>query len=65
MATVFVYIALFSCILLKEAHLLDTNSGKAGIMFVYLVQLVGLFQWSIRQSCEVENLVNLFKFVLF
>lgn len=56
-ATAFVYIAVFSCIMLKELKFLDTDSGKAGLMFVYLVQLVGLFQWTIRQSCEVENLV--------
>lgn len=29
-----------------------------GLMLVYLLQLVGLFQWTIRQSCEVENLMT-------
>ena len=27
-------------------------------MLVYTCELMGLFQWGIRQSCEVENLVN-------
>ena len=29
-----------------------------GIMLVYMCQLIDLFQWTVRQSCEVENYVN-------
>lgn len=31
------------------------DSGDAGILFVYLFNLIGLFQWCVRQSCEIEN----------
>ncbi|CAF0703150.1 unnamed protein product [Brachionus calyciflorus] len=57
-ATIFTYIALFSCILMKELNILNVSSGDVGIMLVYLLQLVGLFQWTVRQSCEVENLMT-------
>ena len=38
---------------------LNLNSGVVGLMLIYLCQLIGLFQWTIRQSCEVENLVKM------
>nr|APD26522.1 ATP-binding cassette transporter subfamily C member 4 X4 protein [Brachionus koreanus] len=57
-ASIFTYIALFSCILMKEWQFLEITSGDVGLMLVYLLQLVGLFQWTIRQSCEVENLMT-------
>ncbi len=38
---------------------LNLNSGVVGLMLIYLCQLIGLFQWTIRQSCEVENLVKI------
>ena len=34
------------------------NSGQMGIMLVYICQLLGLFQWAVRQSVEVENLMT-------
>ncbi len=34
---------------------MNIDSGDAGILFVYLFNLIGLFQWCVRQSCEVEN----------
>ncbi|CAF0703154.1 unnamed protein product [Brachionus calyciflorus] len=57
-ATIFTYIAVFSCIFLKRYDFLDMDSGQVGLMLVYLLQLVGLFQWTVRQSCEVENLMT-------
>nr|QNH67887.1 ATP-binding cassette transporter subfamily C member 4 X4 [Brachionus rotundiformis] len=57
-ASIFTYIALFSCILMKEWNFLAISAGDVGLMLVYLLQLVGLFQWTIRQSCEVENLMT-------
>nr|UOU03342.1 ATP-binding cassette subfamily C4-4-1 [Brachionus rubens] len=63
-ATIFTYIALFSCIFMKEWKLLDVSSGDVGLMLVYLLQLVGLFQWTVRQSCEVENLMTAVERVL-
>ena len=55
-AVVFSYIVIFSCIFLKDY--LNVNSGQIGIMLVYLCQLLNLFQWTIRQSCECENLMT-------
>ena len=55
-ATVFTYISIFSFIMLKD-HL-NLNSGQVGIMLVYICQLIGLFQWGVRQSVEVENLMT-------
>ena len=55
-ATSFTYLSIFSFILFKDY--LGVNSGQVGLMLVYLCQLVGLFQWTIRQSCEVENLMT-------
>nr|UOU03343.1 ATP-binding cassette subfamily C4-4-2 [Brachionus rubens] len=57
-ATIFTFIALFSCIILREWKILNLTSGDVGLMLVYLLQLVGLFQWTVRQSCEVENLMT-------
>ena len=37
---------------------MNIDSGDAGILFVYLFNLIGLFQWCVRQSCEVENIVR-------
>ena len=34
---------------------MQIDSGDAGILFVYLFNLIGLFQWCVRQSCEIEN----------
>ena len=47
---------MFSCIILKNN--LNINSGQIGVMFVYLFQLLSVFQWTVRQSCEVENLMT-------
>jgi len=55
-ASVFTYISIFSFIMLKN-HL-NLNSGQVGIMLVYICQLIGLFQWGVRQSVEVENLMT-------
>jgi ATP-binding cassette, subfamily C (CFTR/MRP), member 4 len=51
--TVYTYIAVFSCILLKDYMGID--SGQVGVMLVYLSTLSSLFQWCVRQSSEVEN----------
>jgi ATP-binding cassette subfamily C (CFTR/MRP) protein 4 len=55
-ASVFTYISIFSFIMLKDN--LNLNSGQVGIMLVYICQLIGLFQWGVRQSVEVENLMT-------
>lgn len=52
----FIFVAVFSCIFLKD--LLGIGSGQIGIMLVYLCQMLPIFQWCLRQSCEVENLMT-------
>nr|QNH67886.1 ATP-binding cassette transporter subfamily C member 4 X3 [Brachionus rotundiformis] len=55
---IFTYITLTSCLLIKKYRLLEIDSGEIGLMLVYLLQSTSLFQWAIRQSCEVENLMT-------
>ena len=37
---------------------MSINTAQIGISLVYLMNLLNVFQWIVRQSCEVENLVN-------
>ena len=37
------------------------NTAQIGISLVYLINLLQVFQWCVRQSCEVENLVKMIK----
>ena len=38
--------------------LLGLNGGLVGLIMTYAISLMGLFQWGVRQSAEVENLVR-------
>nr|KAJ3422223.1 hypothetical protein HK105_000656 [Polyrhizophydium stewartii] len=38
-------------------HPLGLSSTSVGLLLSYVLQLVGLLQWSVRQSAEVENLM--------
>lgn len=42
--------------------IVDLNAGLVGLLMTYAIMLMGLFQWGVRQSAEVEsqvrNLVN-------
>jgi ATP-binding cassette subfamily C (CFTR/MRP) protein 4 len=40
------------------ADLLDLNSGIVGLSLTYAMSLMGAFQWSVRQSAELENLMT-------
>ncbi|RNA32981.1 multidrug resistance-associated 4-like [Brachionus plicatilis] len=55
---IFTYTTLISCLLIKRYHLFEVESSEIGLMLVYLLQSTSLFQWAIRQSCEVENLMT-------
>ena len=35
------------------------NAGQFGLVLSNALTLMGMFQWSIRQSIEVENMVTL------
>lgn len=48
-------------ILIKEilhCYLSGLEAGAVGLALSYAVTLMGMFQWGVRQSAEVENLVR-------
>uniref|UniRef100_A0A8C2IMT6 ATP-binding cassette, sub-family C (CFTR/MRP), member 4 n=1 Tax=Cyprinus carpio TaxID=7962 RepID=A0A8C2IMT6_CYPCA len=49
MCSVFVTITAFGCLLLKD---------NVGLALSYAVTLMGMFQWGVRQSAEVENMMT-------
>uniref|UniRef100_A0A673J693 Multidrug resistance-associated protein 4 n=1 Tax=Sinocyclocheilus rhinocerous TaxID=307959 RepID=A0A673J693_9TELE len=54
MCSVFVTITAFGCLLLKDSM----KAGDVGLALSYAVTLMGMFQWGVRQSAEVENLMT-------
>lgn len=34
------------------------GAGEVGLVLTYAVTLIGNFQWTMRQSAEVENMVR-------
>ncbi|KAM6945310.1 ATP-binding cassette sub-family C member 4-like [Aplochiton taeniatus] len=54
MCAIFFTIATFSCILLRG----DLDAGAVGLVLSYGITLVGCFQWTVRQSAEVENMMT-------
>ncbi|TRY93755.1 hypothetical protein DNTS_011687, partial [Danionella cerebrum] len=54
MCSVFVTITAFGCLLLKDSM----NAGDVGLALSYAVTLMGMFQWGVRQSAEVENMMT-------
>ncbi|XP_053354043.1 multidrug resistance-associated protein 4 isoform X1 [Clarias gariepinus] len=54
MCSVFVTITAFGCLLLRNS----LEAGAVGLALSYAVTLMGMFQWGVRQSAEVENLMT-------
>uniref|UniRef100_A0A8C1LBQ9 Cystic fibrosis transmembrane conductance regulator n=1 Tax=Cyprinus carpio TaxID=7962 RepID=A0A8C1LBQ9_CYPCA len=54
MCSVFVTITAFGCLLLKDSM----KAGDVGLALSYAVTLMGMFQWGVRQSAEVENMMT-------
>uniref|UniRef100_A0A3B3BJB3 Multidrug resistance-associated protein 4 n=1 Tax=Oryzias melastigma TaxID=30732 RepID=A0A3B3BJB3_ORYME len=52
--SVFVTITAFGCLYLKE----DLEPGAVGLALSYAVTLTGMFQWGVRQSAEIENMMT-------
>ncbi|KAJ8252922.1 hypothetical protein GJAV_G00207050 [Gymnothorax javanicus] len=50
----FVTITSFACLLLRK----DLEAGSVGLALSYAVTLMGMFQWGVRQSAEVENMMT-------
>ncbi|XP_037617466.1 multidrug resistance-associated protein 4-like isoform X2 [Sebastes umbrosus] len=52
--SIFVTITTFGCLLLRD----QMDAGSVGLALSYSVTLMGMFQWGVRQSAEVENLMT-------
>lgn len=50
----FVTITTFGCLLLRD----QLDAGSVGLALTYSVTLMGMFQWGVRQSAEVENMMT-------
>ncbi|XP_029302439.1 multidrug resistance-associated protein 4-like isoform X1 [Cottoperca gobio] len=51
---IFVTITTFGCLLLRN----QLDAGSVGLALTYSVTLMGMFQWGVRQSAEVENMMT-------
>lgn len=52
--SVFVTVTTFGCLLLRA----QLEAGAVGLALSYAVTLMGMFQWGVRQSTEVENMMT-------
>uniref|UniRef100_A0A674F5S8 Multidrug resistance-associated protein 4 n=1 Tax=Salmo trutta TaxID=8032 RepID=A0A674F5S8_SALTR len=52
--SIFVTITTFGCLFLRD----DLKAGAVGLALSYAVTLIGMFQWGVRQSAEVENMMT-------
>ncbi|XP_035459714.1 ATP-binding cassette sub-family C member 4 isoform X3 [Scophthalmus maximus] len=52
--SVFVTITAFGCIYLRDG----LEPGAVGLALSYAVTLTGMFQWGVRQSAEIENMMT-------
>ncbi|XP_072300703.1 ATP-binding cassette sub-family C member 4-like isoform X3 [Eucyclogobius newberryi] len=52
--SIFVTITAFGCIYLRDG----LDAGAVGLALSYAVTLTGMFQWGVRQSAEVENMMT-------
>uniref|UniRef100_A0A8D3B231 Multidrug resistance-associated protein 4 n=1 Tax=Scophthalmus maximus TaxID=52904 RepID=A0A8D3B231_SCOMX len=53
--SVFVTITAFGCIYLRDGTVWP---GAVGLALSYAVTLTGMFQWGVRQSAEIENMMT-------
>ena len=54
---VFLTVATFTAVVAHQQRWIDVEPGILGLAISMLIQLAGLFQWCIRQSAEVVNLM--------
>ncbi|XP_054655590.1 ATP-binding cassette sub-family C member 4-like isoform X3 [Dunckerocampus dactyliophorus] len=52
--SVFIAVATLGCIFLRDG----LEAGQVGLVLTYAVTLVGNFQWTVRQSAELENMMT-------
>jgi len=51
---IFVTVVAVSCVIVKD----NLDAGEVGLSLTYAMTLMGMFQWAVRQSAEVENQVR-------
>ncbi|XP_062612836.1 ATP-binding cassette sub-family C member 4-like isoform X2 [Saccostrea cucullata] len=51
MCAIFVTAVSFACVFLAQ----ELDAGLVGLLMTYAMTLMGLFQWAVRQSAEVES----------
>ncbi|XP_063966914.1 ATP-binding cassette sub-family C member 4-like isoform X1 [Lytechinus pictus] len=56
MSVTFLAVVSFSCVV--SADLFELDSSLVGLSLTYCLMLMGAFQWGVRQSAEVENLMT-------
>ncbi|XP_057686609.1 multidrug resistance-associated protein 4 [Corythoichthys intestinalis] len=54
MCSLFVTVTTFGCLVLRD----QLDAGSVGLALSYAITLMGMFQWGVRQSAEVENLMT-------
>ncbi|XP_055020441.1 ATP-binding cassette sub-family C member 4-like isoform X2 [Boleophthalmus pectinirostris] len=54
LCAIFVTATTFGCLLLGDR----LDAGSVGLALSYAVTLMGMFQWGVRQSAEVENMMT-------
>ncbi|KAM9830036.1 ATP-binding cassette sub-family C member 4 isoform 1-T1 [Syngnathus typhle] len=54
MCSIFVTVTTFGCLLLRD----QLDAGSVGLALSYSITLMGMFQWGVRQSAEVENMMT-------
>uniref|UniRef100_A0A087XBS8 Multidrug resistance-associated protein 4 n=1 Tax=Poecilia formosa TaxID=48698 RepID=A0A087XBS8_POEFO len=52
--SIFITFTAFGCVLFRDG----LEAGQVGLVLTYAVTLVGNFQWTVRQSAEVENMMT-------
>ncbi|XP_040004307.1 multidrug resistance-associated protein 4-like isoform X3 [Xiphias gladius] len=52
--SIFVTISAFGCLYLREG----LEPGAVGLALSYAITLTGMFQWGVRQSAEIENMMT-------
>jgi ATP-binding cassette subfamily C (CFTR/MRP) protein 4 len=55
LASVFFTVVLFGALAISST--IQLTSSSLGLLISYILQLIGLLQWTVRQSGEVENLM--------
>jgi ATP-binding cassette subfamily C (CFTR/MRP) protein 4 len=57
LSAAFLILVAFLTVALRFSGAFGLNSGTVGLLLSYVLQLMGLLQWAVRQSAEVENLM--------